>query len=75
MKNIFSGKYRHYKGKKYEIIGVARHSETLEDFVVYQALYNSKKFGKNPLWVRPQKSFFEKVMKNGKKITRFKKIE
>jgi len=48
------GKYEHYKGKQYEVIGVAVHSETLEEFVVYKALYGEAK-----LWVRPLKMFLE----------------
>lgn len=63
------GKYRHYKGKYYEVIGVARHSETLEDFVVYRALY-----GDGELWVRPLKIFTEEVEIDGKKISRFRYI-
>ena len=51
------GKYEHYKGKQYEVIGVARHSETLEELVVYKALY--QKEGEN-LWVRTLKMFTEK---------------
>ena len=58
------GVYQHYKGKKYRVIAFARHSETLEEMVVYQALYNSKEFGENAVWVRPKKMFFEEV--NGK---------
>jgi hypothetical protein len=63
------GKYRHYKGKEYEIIGVAKHSETLEELVVYQALYGSR-----DLWVRPLKMFCEKIEVDGKKIPRFKHL-
>ncbi|MCX6763502.1 MAG: DUF1653 domain-containing protein [Candidatus Moranbacteria bacterium] len=63
------GKYRHYKGNKYEVIGIAKHSETLEDLVVYRALY-----GENELWVRPVKMFFEEVEVDGKKIPRFEYI-
>ena len=66
------GKYQHYKGKLYEVIGIARHSETLEEFVVYRALYNIKKYGKDSLWIRPKSMFLEKVEINGKKIPRFK---
>ena len=53
-----TGKYKHYKGKPYEVIGIARHSETLEELVVYKALY--QKEGEN-LWVRPLKMFLEEV--------------
>jgi len=68
MKNsrIKLGKYKHYKGKEYEVIGVARHSETLEELVFYRALY-----GKHDLWARPLKMFMEKVMVDGKKAPRF----
>jgi hypothetical protein len=71
MIKVRPGKYRHYKGKNYEVIGVARHSETLEELVIYRALYNSSEFGKNALWVRPKKMFLEKVTVNGKKMPRF----
>ena len=63
------GKYKHYKGKEYEVIGVARHSETLEELVVYRALY-----GDRGLWVRPLKMFIEEVGINGKKVPRFNYI-
>ena len=69
------GKYRHYKGKEYEVIGVAHHSETLEELVVYRALYASLEFGENALWVRPKKMFLEKVLIDGKKIDRFKSLK
>lgn len=69
------GKYKHYKGKLYEIIGIARHSETLEELVIYKALYADKKFGKNSLWARPKKMFLEKVIINGKRIARFKIVK
>lgn len=61
------GKYKHYKGKRYEVIGIGRHSETLEEMVVYRALY-----GNHDLWVRPIRMFLEKIEVNGKKISRFK---
>ena len=64
------GKYRHYKGKEYEVIGIAKHSETLEELVVYQALYGNKQ-----IWVRPVKMFLQKVEINGKKVSRFKFIK
>ncbi len=64
-----AGKYQHYKGKFYEVIGVAKHSETLEELVVYLALYKNSK---STLWVRPKKMFLEKVMVDGKLVPRFK---
>ena len=72
---ISPGKYRHFKGNFYEVLGVARHSETLEEFVLYKALYDSKDFGKNALWIRPKKMFLEKVKKDGKEIKRFEFVE
>lgn len=74
MTKIKLGKYRHYKGKLYEIVGVANHSETLEKLVVYRALYNSPEFGENALWARPEKMFLEKVTIDGKEIPRFEYI-
>lgn len=62
------GKYKHYKGKDYEVIGVARHSETLEELVVYKALYQNTE---NNLWVRPLKMFTEMVVVEGKEMKRF----
>ena len=66
------GKYEHYRGKQYEVVGVARHSETLEELVVYRALYNSEEFGENALWARPLKMFLEEVEVEGKRVPRFK---
>ncbi len=66
------GKYRHYKGKEYEVIGTARHSETLEELVVYKALYQGE--GEN-LWVRPLKMFIEEVEIEGKKMSRFEFLD
>jgi len=64
------GKYKHYKGKEYEVIGVAKHSETLEEMVVYRALYDEHK-----LWVRPLKMFLEDVEVDGRKVPRFEFIK
>ncbi|WP_310386635.1 DUF1653 domain-containing protein [Roseateles sp.] len=64
------GRYRHYKGADYEVIGVARHSETLEPLVVYRPLYNA-----TGLWVRPHAMFFESLLIEGKMVSRFTAIE
>lgn len=63
------GKYRHFKGNEYEVIGIAKNSETLEEFVVYKALY-----GNYDLWIRPIEMFTETVEKDGIKQERFKYI-
>lgn len=70
-KKIKLGTYRHYRGKFYEVLGIAHHSETLEELVVYRALYTSKEFGKGALWVRPKLMFLESVLVKGKKFPRF----
>ena len=67
--NIKLGMYRHFKGGLYEVIGIAKHSETLEEFVVYKHADNGS------IWLRPTKMFLENVTRNGKTIPRFKKIE
>ena len=64
-----SGRYRHYKGKEYEVIGFAKHSETEEKLVLYIGLYDD-----NQMWVRPYDMFIETVEINGKQIPRFAKI-
>ena len=74
MSQVKLGKYRHYNGKEYEVIGIARHSETLEELVVYKGLYNSEEFGDNPMWVRPKDMFLEKIEIGGKKLKRFELI-
>lgn len=69
------GKYKHYKGNFYQVIGVARHEEDpSKEFVVYKALYSSKDFGKNSLWIRPKAVFTSKVVFRGKKIPRFRYV-
>ena len=72
--NIKIGRYLHYKGKEYEVIGTAKHSETLEDLVIYRALYKSEEFGDNALWARPVAMFVEAVVIDGKEIPRFQYI-
>lgn len=69
--NIKPGIYRHYKGNLYKVIGIARHSESLEPLVVYQALYETEMFGKESLWVRPQRMFQEEVTIDGVTQPRF----
>ncbi len=64
------GRYRHYKGGEYEVIGVARHSETLEPLVVYRPLY-----AKSGLWVRPHTMFFELVDVDGRWQPRFSLVD
>jgi hypothetical protein len=67
------GVYRHYKGNLYEVVGTARHSETLEAMTVYKTLYGSP-LEQQQLWVRPQKMFLEEVLVNGKMEPRFSKV-
>ncbi|MBX9678936.1 MAG: DUF1653 domain-containing protein [Gemmataceae bacterium] len=64
------GRYRHFKGGLYEVIGIARHSETQEEMVVYRPLY-----GEGGLWVRPRRMFEETVMHDGNSVPRFQRIE
>lgn len=66
MDKIICGKYRHYKGNLYEVIGVANHSETLEKMVVYRALYGEKE-----LWVRPASMWNEEVKLESGTVKRF----
>jgi hypothetical protein len=70
MAEIKPGKYRHFKGNMYEVIAVATHSESLEEMVVYRALYED-----GGIWVRPRSMFEETVEKDGKTFPRFTKIE
>ena len=71
MEHIALGLYKHYKGKIYDVIGIARHSETLEEVVVYKATYQPE--GEN-LWVRPRRMFEETMTINGKSVPRFSKL-
>jgi hypothetical protein len=66
MNTVPTGRYRHYKGKEYTVIGVARHSETEEDMVVYR-----QEYGDQSLWVRPKAMFMEMVEVNGQSLPRF----
>ena len=66
---IRKGRYRHFKGNMYEVIGIAKHSESLEEMVVYRALY-----GSGDLWVRPVSMWDETVERDGKTFKRFEYI-
>jgi hypothetical protein len=63
---IVGGRYRHYKGNEYTVLGVARHSETMEEMVIYRAEY-----GERGVWVRPKEMFLEEVSVAGKTVFRF----
>lgn len=67
---ITPGRYRHYKGKDYQVLGCARHTETEEEFVVYRALY-----GEGGLWVRPKAMFLEPVIIDAATTPRFVLVE
>ncbi len=66
METIKPGRYRHFKGGEFEVIGLAKHSETMEDMVVYRALY-----GERGLWVRPASMWNETVERDGETFRRF----
>ncbi len=66
MQEIKLGKYRHFKGNEYEVIAIAKHSETLEEMVVYRALY-----GEGQTWVRPASMWEERIERDGKTYKRF----
>lgn len=69
-KIIIGTKYKHFKGNEYLVLNLAKHSETLEDMVVYQALY-----GEKGVWVRPLDMFLSQKEHNGKLINRFEEVE
>lgn len=66
---IKKGKYKHFKGNYYEVIDVAKNSETLEEYVVYRALY-----GEYGLWIRPLSMFTQLVEVDGKQVSRFEYV-
>ncbi len=66
---VTPGKYRHYKGSDYDVIGIATHSETREQVVVYRPLY-----GEGALWVRPLEMFMENVTVDGRQMPRFARL-
>ena len=70
MAEIQPGRYRHYKGNEYTVLGVARHSETLEELAVYR-----QEYGERGLWVRPAAMFAETVEVEGQTVPRFRRID
>jgi len=71
MTSFSTGTYQHYKGNKYLVLGIAKHSETKEDLVVYVTLYENNMAS---MWVRPLAMFTQTIVIDGKSIPRFKKI-
>ena len=69
MNEVTPGRYRHYKGNEYTVVGVARHSETLEEMVLYR-----QEYGEHGLWVRPKEMFSETVRVDGKEVPRFQPL-
>jgi hypothetical protein len=67
--SIPSGRYRHFKGNEYTVVGTARHSETLEEHVVYR-----QEYGEHGLWVRPKQMFLETVKDDGQEVPRFQHL-
>lgn len=73
--DIKTGIYQHFKGGKVKVLCIANHSETLEKFVVYKALYECRTYGKGSIWARPLKMFKEYVVVEGKEVPRFKLVK
>ncbi|MDE1832962.1 MAG: DUF1653 domain-containing protein [Candidatus Micrarchaeota archaeon] len=69
MAGVRLGRYRHYKSKEYRVIGLAKHSETLEELVIYKALY-----GRGQIWARPKRMFSQSVSAEGKRVPRFRYV-
>ena len=74
MQKVTPGKYKHFKGGVYEVLFLAKDSETLQDLVVYKSLYGSPEFKKGAIWTRPLEMFLESIEHNGKVINRFERI-
>lgn len=70
MTDLPLGRYRHFKGNEYEVLGVATHSETLVPYVLYRPLR-----GAGDLWVRPLAMFVEEVERDGRRVPRFERVE
>ena len=75
MAEIKPGRYKHYKNKFYKVLGVARDADTLEELVVYKALYDDPEFGKDALWARKKESFLKPEIIEGKEVERYEFIE
>jgi len=79
MSVIKRGKYQHYKGKFYEVLGIALNTETREKMVLYKCLYPvndlPEEYGPDPIFVRPYDNFIEEVKVDGQKVPRFKFVE
>lgn len=71
---IALGRYRHFKGKEYEVLAIARHSETKEPMVVYKALYSDETYEYGAVWIRPASIWNEEVERDGKRCQRFEKF-
>jgi hypothetical protein len=69
------GEYKHYKGNTYRVIALGKHSDTLEEYVVYQGQYNSEEFGDKPIRVKPVTEFKKDMEIDGKTIKRFEFIK
>ncbi len=75
MLTIEPGQYRHFKGKEYKVFTIGRHTETLEEFTVYQALYHDEKYGEHTIWLRPVAMFFDHIERDGYNGPRFLPIK
>ncbi len=75
MAEIKLGKYKNFKGFEVELISVAKHSETLEDYVIYKHLEATSEFPAGQVWVRPKEMFFEIITRDGKTFPRFEFVE
>ncbi|HYG39933.1 MAG TPA: DUF1653 domain-containing protein [Cytophagales bacterium] len=74
MTDLKPGRYKHYKGSLYEVLGTAIHSETEEELVLYKMLYSTTKYPEGTLWVRPKKMFMEKIEIEGISVNRFQYV-
>ncbi|MCS5709924.1 DUF1653 domain-containing protein [Candidatus Berkiella aquae] len=71
MQKVIPGKYRHYKNKFYRVIGTGWHTDTLEELVIYQSLYDCEQFGHQALWTRPIADFLGTIQIDGIEMPRF----